>query len=54
MGKIRVTVWNEYRHEKHSDVVKAIYPDGMHNAIAEFLRTADFEVRTATLDDPDC
>ena len=52
---IRVTVWNEFYHEKHQENVKAIYPDGLHKAIADFLGTEeDITVRTATLDDPDC
>ena len=51
---IRVTVWNEFRHEKSSPKVAAIYPNGMHETIAEFLRKQpDFEVRTATLDEPE-
>lgn len=50
--KIRVTVWNEGRHEKTSDKVKKIYPDGMHAVIAKALSAAGgLEVRTATLDD---
>lgn len=52
---IRVTVWNEFRHEK--DVhhpASEIYPDGIHEAIAAFLREqAGLEVRTATLDEPE-
>lgn len=52
---IRITVWNEFIHEKESPEVKAIYPRGIHQAIADFLgKEADFTVRTATLDDPDC
>jgi trehalose utilization protein len=55
MGKvIRVTVWNEFRHEKSDDVVAKIYPEGIHGAIAGCLNTqAEFEVRTATLDMPE-
>ena len=34
---IRVTVWNEFRHEQEMPEVKAIYPNGIHAAIAEFL-----------------
>jgi trehalose utilization protein len=53
-AKIRVTVWNEGRHEKTNEKIKKIYPDGMHGAIARYLRgCGDFEVRTATLDEPD-
>jgi len=51
---IRVTIWNEFRHEKVNEEVKKIYPNGMHNAIADFLRCDDIEVRTATLDEPEC
>jgi trehalose utilization protein len=51
---MRVTVWSEYRHEKKNPKVAAIYPDGMHNAIAAPLRAqADMTVRTATLDEPE-
>jgi trehalose utilization protein len=49
---IRVTVWNEFRHEQTNDKVKAIYPNGIHSAIADFLREAGFETRVATLDEP--
>ena len=31
----------------------AIYPDGIHEAVAEPLRQAGFSVRTATLDEPE-
>ena len=49
----RVTVWNEYRHERNSERVAAIYPDGMHTTIASALNNAGFPVRTATLDEPE-
>ena len=52
--KIRVTVWNEYRHEREVPEVAEIYPKGIHGCIAEFLgECEDIEVRTATLDEPD-
>ena len=51
---IRVLVWNEFKHEKESEDVKAIYPDGIHSAIAQFLKCDDIEVKTATLDDDEC
>ena len=51
---VRVTVWNEFRQERTDPPVQAIYPDGIHAAIAAGLREHDgFEVRTATLDEPD-
>lgn len=50
---IRVTVWNENIHDRTEDAVKRLYPDGMHQQIAAFLREdAEFTVRTATLDMP--
>ncbi len=53
-NKIRVTVWHEHRHEKKNPVVAKIYPEGMHGAIANYLKkNPDFEVRTATLDEPE-
>lgn len=52
---IRVLVWNEFRHEKSKETVKAIYPNGIHEAIAEFLgKEEDIEVRTAYLDMENC
>jgi len=51
---IRVTVWNEYRHEKKDAEVAKIYPEGIHGAIAKYLRKQeDLNVRTATLDEPE-
>lgn len=51
---INVTIWHEYRHEKIHPEVSKVYPQGMHEAIAQGLRQhADFNVRTATLDQPD-
>ena len=51
---IRVTVWNEFIHEKEHEKVRAIYPDGIHRVIAKFLSAdEDMEVRTATLEEPE-
>ena len=51
---IRVTVWNEFRHEQKDKEIAAIYPEGIHGAIAAGLRElGGFEVRTATLDEPE-
>lgn len=51
---IRVLVWNENYHEQKNEKVRAIYPNGIHNAVADFLRCDDVTVRTATLDDEHC
>jgi trehalose utilization protein len=53
MDPIRVTVWNEFRHEKKKEQVRAIYPQGIHEAIAVPLREAGLQVHTATLDEPE-
>ena len=52
---LRVTVWNEYRHERSSShPASTVYPDGIHGAIAESLRAQPgLQVRTATLDEPE-
>lgn len=51
--KIRVTVWNEFRHEKTEEAARAIYPEGIHGTIGAFLaKNSDMEVRLAALDDP--
>jgi len=51
---IRVTVWNEYRHEKTNKEIAKIYPEGMHGAIAEHLNAqSGIKAGTATLDEPD-
>lgn len=51
---IRVTIWNEFRHEKTNPAAAALYPEGMHETIASHLRSHDdLQVRTATLDQPE-
>jgi trehalose utilization protein len=53
-GLINVTIWNEFRHEKRKEAVSAIYPQGIHETIAAFLRrNPNLRVRTATLDEPE-
>lgn len=49
----RVTVWNEFRHEKSHEEVAKCYPDGIHGAIGEYLKEQGLEVQYATLDDPE-
>ena len=49
---IRVTFWHEFRHEKTSEVVKAIYPDGLHAYLKSQLECDDIEITLAALDDP--
>ncbi|QNK56185.1 ThuA domain-containing protein [Paenibacillus sp. PAMC21692] len=50
---VKVTVWNEFLHEKIHDEVKTVYPDGIHEALAKGLAAADIELATATLEEPE-
>jgi len=50
---LRVTVWNEFKHEKVHDAVKKVYPDGIHNVIARALSERGFATRTATFEQPE-
>src|SRR5471030_1148082 len=55
MGDLRITVWNEWRHERRDPAVAALYPDGIHGAIASALREHSPDgvvVRCATLEEP--
>lgn len=50
----KVTVWNEYVHEKKDKDVIKLYPEGIHSAIADYLKKQKgLEVRTATLEQPE-
>ena len=55
MKPLRVVVWGENVHEQQDAAVAAIYPDGMHAAIAAGIREnlPDAEVSTATLQEPE-
>lgn len=48
---MKVTVWNEYRHEKENETVAEIYPNGIHETIATFLNEDGHDVQMATLDE---
>ncbi len=50
---VRVTVWNEFRHELTDAAVKQHYPLGIHVTVADFLNKAGLKARTATLDQPE-
>jgi trehalose utilization protein len=54
MPAVNVTIWNEYIHERQDAGVGAIYPYGIHAALAAGIAPlGDFDVRTATLDQPE-
>ena len=48
---IRVTIYNEYVHEKTDDAVKAIYPEGIHGTLKNYLEDDEITVKTVTVDD---
>ena len=51
---IRVTIWNEYIHEREIPEITAVYPDGIHKQIGSFLGLdEDLKIRYATLQDPE-
>ena len=51
---IRAVVWNEFVHERENPAVRAIYPQGIHAAIAAALDVdAGIDASTATLDEPE-
>lgn len=51
---IKVTVWNEFKHERELEEIKKVYPEGIHNCIAGFLgKCEDIQVRTATFEMPE-
>lgn len=51
---IRVTVWGENVHERKSEIVASVYPDGMHTTIAQGLaEDSGISASTVTLQDAD-
>lgn len=52
---LRVTVWNENVHEREQPEIAAIYPEGIHGAIASALGQllSEATVSTATLEQPE-
>ena len=51
---VRVTVWNEFRHEKTDEHIRRVYPQGIHGAIADYLeQQPGLSAQTATLDEPE-
>ncbi|HRK29593.1 MAG TPA: ThuA domain-containing protein [Tepidisphaeraceae bacterium] len=51
---VRVTVWNEFVHEKKNPAVAEIYPEGIHETIAQALnRAGNIAARCAWLDQPE-
>ena len=54
MKSIKLTIFNEFVHERENEHVKKLYPEGIHEAIGGFMRSQPgISVRTATLDMPE-
>src|SRR5688500_11370414 len=54
MEKIRVTIWNEFVHERENRHVGGIYQEGIHATLAAALaHHPELLIRTCTLHDPD-
>ena len=58
---LRLIVWNEFRHERENAAIGAVYPAGIHTAIADGLASVQprcrvalpLNISTATLDEPE-
>ena len=48
---IRVTIYNEFVHEKTDEAVRSIYPEGIHMALKQHLEDEEIHIKTVTLDD---
>jgi trehalose utilization protein len=51
---IRVTIFNEFYHERENERVRALYPNGIHETLRAGLEDDEVVVRTVTLEDADC
>ena len=56
MGKIHVTIWNEFLHETQAgpagDWIRQFYPAGMHVLLKQKLQADDLDIRAVSLQDP--
>lgn len=53
---IKTLVWNEFLHEREKPDVAKIYPNGIHQTIADSIKNSlgdSVDVSTATLDEPE-
>ena len=51
---IRVTIFNEFVHERTEERVREVYPDGIHMTLKKALECEDIAVKTVTLLDDQC
>jgi trehalose utilization protein len=54
---LKITIWNEFLHERQNPVVTRIYPQGIHKTLQQnllpFFSNGEVEIATATLDEPE-
>jgi trehalose utilization protein len=53
---LRVTIWNEYIHEREHEAVRKLYPGGIHSVLSEALTRlvgAGVRIRMATFEQPE-
>ena len=48
---IRVTIYNEYVHEREDEAIREVYPEGIHMTLKQQLEDEEITVRTVTLDE---
>ena len=49
-----LVIWNEFIHEQEDEIVKSIYPRGIHNCLKDFLNEErSLNITTATLQEVD-
>jgi trehalose utilization protein len=53
MSALKVTIFNEFVHEKTNEFVKKLYPEGMHKPIGDHMTKLGMDVTIATLDMPE-
>jgi len=55
MSKLRVTIWNEFVHERENNAtgayIRKFYPDGIHRYLQQALAADDLEIRAVSLQD---
>lgn len=47
---IRVTIYNEFHHERTVSEIREVYPNGIHTALSSALQCEDISVDTVVLD----
>ena len=48
---VRVTIYNEFVHEREDESVKKVYPNGIHMTLKEGIEDEEISVTTVTLDE---